>query len=94
MASALYKRGLRSQFIQRIDGAIVLPAHLADEIAGEAFEMTAFEDFVTERVLAGTERLIAGSERVLASTERVLASAGRVLAGTARVLASTAVSGQ
>ena len=53
MASALYKRGLRSQFIQRIDGAIVLPAYLADEIAEEAFEMTAFEDFDTEEVRNG-----------------------------------------
>src|SRR6201985_1559266 len=30
------------------DGVIVIPAHLASEIANEAFEMTAFEDFVTE----------------------------------------------
>ncbi len=35
------------------DGVIVLPAHLADELAGEATEMTAYEDFVTERVRAG-----------------------------------------
>ncbi len=35
------------------DGVIVIPAHLADEIATEAFEMTAYEDFVTERVQAG-----------------------------------------
>ena len=35
------------------DGVIVIPAHLADEIADEAFEMTAYEDFVTERVRAG-----------------------------------------
>jgi regulator of RNase E activity RraA len=35
------------------EGVIVLPAHLADEIAIEATEMTAFEDFVQERVLAG-----------------------------------------
>jgi len=35
------------------DGVIVIPAHLADEIADEAFEMTAYEDFVTERVQAG-----------------------------------------
>jgi regulator of RNase E activity RraA len=28
------------------DGCIVIPAHLADEIADEAVEMTAFEDFV------------------------------------------------
>ncbi len=35
------------------DGVIVLPAHLADELATEATEMTAYEDFVTERVQAG-----------------------------------------
>ncbi|MDE2516148.1 MAG: ribonuclease activity regulator RraA [Rhodospirillales bacterium] len=35
------------------DGVIVLPAHLADELADEATEMTAYEDFVTERVRAG-----------------------------------------
>ena len=35
------------------DGVIVIPAHLADEIANEAFEMTAFEDFVTEQVQNG-----------------------------------------
>jgi regulator of RNase E activity RraA len=35
------------------DGVIVVPSHLADEIADEAVEMTAFEDFVTERVRDG-----------------------------------------
>jgi regulator of RNase E activity RraA len=35
------------------DGVIVIPAHLADEIADETFEMTAFEDFVTEEVGRG-----------------------------------------
>jgi regulator of RNase E activity RraA len=35
------------------DGVIVIPAHLADEIADEAFKMTAYEDFVTEQVHAG-----------------------------------------
>ena len=30
-----------------------IPAHLADEIADEAVEMTAFEDFVTEEVMKG-----------------------------------------
>ena len=35
------------------EGALVLPAHLADELADEATEMTAFEDFVMERVLEG-----------------------------------------
>jgi len=35
------------------EGVIVVPAHLADEIADEAVEMTIFEDFVTEEVLKG-----------------------------------------
>ncbi len=35
------------------DGVIVLPAHLADELADDAFNMTAYEDFVTERVRDG-----------------------------------------
>lgn len=35
------------------DGVVVIPAHLADEIASEAVEMTAFEDFVIEQVQAG-----------------------------------------
>jgi len=35
------------------DGVIVIPAHLADEIANETVEMTAFEDFVTEQVQSG-----------------------------------------
>ncbi|ONG54429.1 ribonuclease activity regulator RraA [Pseudoroseomonas deserti] len=35
------------------DGVIIIPAHLADEIAEEATEMTAFEDFVTEKVRGG-----------------------------------------
>ncbi len=35
------------------EGVIVIPAHLANEVADEATEMTAFEDFVQERVLAG-----------------------------------------
>jgi regulator of RNase E activity RraA len=35
------------------DGVIVLPAHMADELAAEATEMTAYEDFVTERVREG-----------------------------------------
>jgi regulator of RNase E activity RraA len=35
------------------EGVIIIPAHLADDIADEAVEMTAFEDFVTEQVLAG-----------------------------------------
>ena len=35
------------------EGVIVIPAHLADEVAAEAVEMTAFEDFVQEKVLEG-----------------------------------------
>lgn len=35
------------------DGVIVLPAHLADALADEATEMTAYEDFVAERVRGG-----------------------------------------
>ena len=35
------------------DGVIVIPAHLADDIAAEATEMTAYEDFVTEKVAEG-----------------------------------------
>lgn len=35
------------------DGVIVVPAHMADDIAAEAVEMTAYEDFVTERVRDG-----------------------------------------
>ena len=35
------------------EGVVVIPAHLADEIAVEATEMTAFEDFVQEKVMEG-----------------------------------------
>jgi regulator of RNase E activity RraA len=35
------------------EGVLVLPAHLADELAVEATEMTAFEDFVQEKVMEG-----------------------------------------
>jgi regulator of RNase E activity RraA len=35
------------------DGVMVIPAHLAGEIADEAFEMTIFEDFVMEEVRKG-----------------------------------------
>nr|HMS78450.1 ribonuclease activity regulator RraA [Burkholderiaceae bacterium] len=35
------------------EGVVVIPAGIADEIAAEAHEMTAFEDFVAERVLDG-----------------------------------------
>lgn len=35
------------------DSVIIIPAHLADEIADEAIEMTAYEDFALEQVEAG-----------------------------------------
>ncbi|NRP87941.1 ribonuclease activity regulator RraA [Rhizobium lusitanum] len=35
------------------EGVIVIPAHLADQIADETVEMTAYEDFVTEEVMNG-----------------------------------------
>ena len=67
ICTALFKRGLRTQFIQNVhplnpnlpnmvgdaEGVVVIPAHLADEVAAEATEMTVFEDFVTEQVMAG-----------------------------------------
>jgi hypothetical protein len=35
------------------DGVVVIPKEISEEIANEAVEMTAFEDFVTEKVLEG-----------------------------------------
>ena len=35
------------------EGVVVIPAHLADEVAAEAVEMTAFEDFVQAKVMEG-----------------------------------------
>lgn len=35
------------------EGVVVVPAHLADDIADETLEMTAFEDFVAAEVLKG-----------------------------------------
>lgn len=35
------------------EGVVVIPAAIADEVAHEAVEMTAFEDFVTEKVQEG-----------------------------------------
>jgi regulator of RNase E activity RraA len=35
------------------DGVVVIPAHLADEIAAETTEMTTFEDFVQDTVKGG-----------------------------------------
>ena len=35
------------------EGVVIIPAAIADEVAAEAVEMTAFEDFVTEKVNEG-----------------------------------------
>lgn len=35
------------------EGVVVVPQHIAEEVADEAFEQTVFEDFVQERVMAG-----------------------------------------
>ena len=35
------------------EGVVVIPAGIADEVAAEAVAMTAFEDFVTEKVNEG-----------------------------------------
>jgi len=35
------------------EGVVVIPAGIADEVAAEAVEMTAFEDFVSEKVMEG-----------------------------------------
>jgi regulator of RNase E activity RraA len=35
------------------EGVVIIPADIAEEIAREAVEMTAFEDFVTEKVQQG-----------------------------------------
>ena len=39
------------------EGVVVIPAHLADELAVQAVEMTVFEDFVAEKVLEGSSIL-------------------------------------
>ena len=43
----------RDVIVGDAEGVVVVPAHLADDIANEASEMTAFEDFVTEEVMNG-----------------------------------------
>jgi regulator of RNase E activity RraA len=61
------------------EGVIVIPAHLADEVAAEAVEMTAFEDFVTEKVLEG--RSILGLYPPTEEQSRVDFAAWRALKG-------------
>jgi regulator of RNase E activity RraA len=55
------------------EGVVVIPAHLADELADEATEMTVFEDFVLEEVNRGRSILglyPATSEEAVADFER------------------------
>jgi hypothetical protein len=40
-----------------LDGVIIVPAEIVDEVANDAVEMTAFEDFVIERVRGGQKTL-------------------------------------
>lgn len=39
--------------IGEIDGVMVIPAAIVDELAGQCFEMMLFENFVLEQVLEG-----------------------------------------
>jgi regulator of RNase E activity RraA len=63
------------------DGCVVIPAHLATELADECTEMTVFEDFVTEQVLKGDRSIIglypATDESVAAELEKWRKEKGR-----------------
>ena len=63
------------------ESVIVVPAALADEIADEAVEMTAFEDFVTEEVRGGRShhRPLSGHQPEDARGLRHLAQEARTL---------------
>ncbi len=61
------------------EGVVVIPAAIADEIAAEAVEMTAFEDFVGEKVLEG--RSILGLYPPTDEQSRVDFAAWRVAKG-------------
>ena len=61
------------------EGVVVIPAHLADEVAAEAVEMTAFEDFVQEKVMEG--RSILGLYPPTDETSRADFAAWRLLRG-------------
>ena len=58
---------------------VVIPAAIADEVAAEAVEMTAFEDFVTEKVLEG--RSILGLYPPTDEANRIEFAAWRVREG-------------
>ena len=53
LAAGMRRCGLGDVIVGDHDGVLVVPAHLADELADECAEMTAFEDFVTEEVRKG-----------------------------------------
>ena len=61
------------------EGVVVIPAGIADEVAAEAVEMTAFEDFVTEKVNEG--RSILGLYPPTDEQSRVDFAAWRVAKG-------------
>jgi regulator of RNase E activity RraA len=61
------------------EGVVVIPGAIADEIAAEAVEMTAFEDFVTEKVNEG--RSILGLYPPTDEQSRVDFAAWRVARG-------------
>ena len=61
------------------EGVVVIPAAIADEVASEAVEMTAFEDFVTEKVLEG--RSILGLYPPTDEANRIEFAAWRVREG-------------
>jgi len=61
------------------EGVVVIPAAIADEVAAEAFEMTAFEDFVSEKVMEG--RSILGLYPPTDEQSRVDFAAWRVAKG-------------
>ncbi len=61
------------------EGVVVIPAHLADEVALDALEMTVFEDFVIEKVMQG--RSILGLYPPTDEASRVEFAAWRVERG-------------
>jgi regulator of RNase E activity RraA len=61
------------------EGVVVIPAHLADELAAQAVEMTVFEDFVAEKVLEG--RSVLGLYPPTEERSRIEFSAWRLAKG-------------
>ena len=61
------------------EGVVIIPAAIAAEVAAEAVEMTAFEDFVTEKVMEG--RSILGLYPATDETSRADFAAWRLAKG-------------